>query len=277
MASPSRSEILPGPLVPDVLFMHEQHRARALFQNRINDCQLKVRRCDSNFWKLASDIPERVMCHIREAGFEGVIRCGYIQLDHALITALVERWRPETHTFHFPTGEATVTLQDVGVLWGLSVDGMALIGTDFSKSLGDWVDACEYMMGFTPPEGAITSNRIHLRCLYDVLCSPLPEDASEEACIQRARVYILYLLGGQLLSDLSGSSVYLHHLHHMITMCTSAILSWGSAVLACLYRRLCKATSPRATEICGPLVLLQVRIMCFRLFYVVTYESISQS
>ncbi|KAG6508462.1 hypothetical protein ZIOFF_033836 [Zingiber officinale] len=197
------------------------------------------------------------MHHIQEAGFEGVIRCGYIQLDHGLITALVERWRPETHTFHFPIGEATITLQDVEVLWGLQVIGSPVCAADMNKSLEQWIDICETMMGFTPPDGAISNNRILLRCLYDIICKPLPENASDESCIQRARVYILYLLGGNLLSDLSGSTVYMHHLINLVDMSVSASMSWGSAILACLYRRLCKASYSKANEICGPLVLLQ--------------------
>ncbi|XP_042404956.1 serine/threonine-protein phosphatase 7 long form homolog [Zingiber officinale] len=198
------------------------------------------------------------MHHIQEAGFEGVIRCGYIQLDHGLITALVERWRPETHTFHFPIGEATITLQDVEVLWGLQVIGSPVCAADMNKSLEQWIDICETMMGFTPPDGAISNNRILLRCLYDIICKPLPENASDESCIQRARVYILYLLGGNLLSDLSGSTVYMHHLINLVDMSVSASMSWGSAILACLYRRLCKASYSKANEICGPLVLLQL-------------------
>ncbi|CAN1136876.1 Protein MAIN-LIKE 2 [Linum perenne] len=40
-----------------------------------------------------------------------------------MITAFVERWRPETNTFHFYHGEETITLEDKHFLTGLSVDG----------------------------------------------------------------------------------------------------------------------------------------------------------
>src|SRR5438132_1913351 len=46
--------------------------------------------------------------------------------DRSLLTALVDRWRPETHTFHLPFGEMTVTLQDVAMLTGLPIAGAAL-------------------------------------------------------------------------------------------------------------------------------------------------------
>ncbi|CAN1312244.1 Protein MAIN-LIKE 2 [Linum perenne] len=40
-----------------------------------------------------------------------------------MITAFVERWRPETNMFHLYYGEAIITLEDVQFLTGLSVDG----------------------------------------------------------------------------------------------------------------------------------------------------------
>lgn len=36
--------------------------------------------------------------------------------------------------------------------------------------------------------------------------------------------------------------------------------SWGNAVLAYLYRELCRATPPSSIQIVGPLILLQVRV-----------------
>ena len=47
-------------------------------------------------------------------------------VDRALLSALVDRWRPETHTFHLPVGEMAVTLQDVSLLLGLPHDGRAV-------------------------------------------------------------------------------------------------------------------------------------------------------
>ncbi|KAA0032200.1 serine/threonine-protein phosphatase 7 long form-like protein [Cucumis melo var. makuwa] len=64
---------------------------------------------------------------LQVSGFYGVARLGFIQLDWHLITALVERWRSETHTFHMPIRECTITLQDVEVLLGIPVDGESII------------------------------------------------------------------------------------------------------------------------------------------------------
>jgi hypothetical protein len=40
--------------------------------------------------------------------------------DTPLIAAFLDRWRPETHTFHFLVGEMTLSLEDVAMLGGLS-------------------------------------------------------------------------------------------------------------------------------------------------------------
>ena len=71
-----------------------------------------------------------------------------MQLDWHLITALVERWRPKTHTFHMPCGECTITLQDVAVQLGLPVDGEPVVGS----LLYDWKVLCEDYLGVRPPE-----------------------------------------------------------------------------------------------------------------------------
>jgi hypothetical protein len=36
------------------------------------------------------------------------------------------RWRPETHTFHFPVGEMTLSLEDTTMLGGLPCAGQAM-------------------------------------------------------------------------------------------------------------------------------------------------------
>lgn len=67
---------------------------------------------------------------MEQARLTGLLKITFISLDWHLITALVECWHPETHTFHFRCGEMTITLQDVAVILGLPVDGDALIGNN---------------------------------------------------------------------------------------------------------------------------------------------------
>jgi hypothetical protein len=47
----------------------------------------------------------------------------HIGFDYRLVCVLVGRWRPKTHSFHFPWGfpwwEMAVTLDDVALLFGL--------------------------------------------------------------------------------------------------------------------------------------------------------------
>ncbi|CAN1121297.1 Serine/threonine-protein phosphatase 7 long form homolog [Linum perenne] len=60
-------------------------------------------------------------CQLREVyRVLGVTPC------RELVTALIERWRSETNTFHLIQGEATITLKDVEVLTGLPTRGLSV-------------------------------------------------------------------------------------------------------------------------------------------------------
>ena len=75
---------------------------------------------------------------IKGVDLEGLLRTLGRETNHGLITALNERWRLKTHTFHMPHGEVTITLEDVEVLFGLLVNGKAVVGS-IEKV---WRDVC---------------------------------------------------------------------------------------------------------------------------------------
>ncbi|KAF3635293.1 hypothetical protein FXO38_24711 [Capsicum annuum] len=81
-----------------------------------------------------------------DTSYAPLVRIGKIQFDHKLATAMVERWRQETHTFHLPFGKVTITLQDVEVLFGLCTDGDAVVYADEMDRNLDW---CTMLRDFT--------------------------------------------------------------------------------------------------------------------------------
>lgn len=79
------------------------------------------------------------------------------RIDHALINALIENWRPKTNTFHFEAGEAAITLEDVSYLYSLPIDEKPVTGRVWSTRatlentcrilLGGEVDKSAYLRG----------------------------------------------------------------------------------------------------------------------------------
>ncbi|QHO26905.1 uncharacterized protein DS421_7g203480 [Arachis hypogaea] len=84
---------------------------------------------------------DRIIPYLERAGLYHLARLNtrWFWLDEPLISAFIERWRLETHTFHMPFGECTITLQDVAYQLELPVDGLPVSGclTDFEKLMED--------------------------------------------------------------------------------------------------------------------------------------------
>ena len=66
--------------------------------------------------------------YLEDVGLLRVATIGTISTHTELINMLVERWKPETHTFHLPIGECTITLEDVAILLGLRTYGQVVSG-----------------------------------------------------------------------------------------------------------------------------------------------------
>ncbi|KAL8108893.1 hypothetical protein AgCh_025115 [Apium graveolens] len=112
---------------------------------------------------------------VMSTGFYGVARVASLQLDWSLISALVERWRPETHTFHLPMGEVTITLQD---LFGRDPD----------------------------PKRDMNGSRVWLSFITSCAPAHLPQDASADDIRFQVLCYLVHLFGGVLFTDHSGGS-----------------------------------------------------------------------
>ncbi|KAL8105584.1 hypothetical protein AgCh_029402 [Apium graveolens] len=117
------NDVHPDPINPSLLHLQHTHRSLDIWRLGGGD-MLKCRRKNPNNEDDLPPLDLRMVPLLQSTGFYGVARVASLQLDWSLISALVERWRPQTHTFHL---SVTITLQDVGVLLGLPVDGDVVI------------------------------------------------------------------------------------------------------------------------------------------------------
>ncbi|KAF1888938.1 hypothetical protein Lal_00036651 [Lupinus albus] len=87
--------------------------------------------------------------------------------------------------------------------------------------------------------GAIITDR---QIMGQMVQMKLPEDANDVLIQQHGRVFILRMIGGFLMPDTSGSRAHLMYLSLLEDLSQTYQYNWGSTILACLYRGLCRAT-----------------------------------
>ncbi|XP_025703177.1 serine/threonine-protein phosphatase 7 long form homolog [Arachis hypogaea] len=160
---------------------------------------------------------DRVEEHLRVTGFYHASQIGVVQNQKALVNALIERWHPDTHTFHLPIGECAVSLEDVALILGLPTDGLTITGMTMS-SFSALEAECLHQFGVAPRKSECRGCCIKLTWLQD-----LKENI-------------------QLTDEISIQSIGQY--------------SWGSACLAHLYRALCRASRYNCKEMDGPITLL---------------------
>ncbi|MFQ6662952.1 hypothetical protein Gotur_030640 [Gossypium turneri] len=193
------------------------------------------------------------MPYLEQAGFGSAALIRTFDLGYDLLSALVERWRLKTHTFHFSCGECTVTLEDVAMQLGLPIDGSPVTGV---SSFTDPAALCYQLVGDSPED--YESNFMGLKFTWlKAKFGQLSATATKGELMCAARAYIMHILGGVLMPDANNNKVHLMYLPLLADLSSVHSYSWGFAVLAVLYRELCRTTNPDVVDMGGCLILLQ--------------------
>ncbi|XP_073029259.1 serine/threonine-protein phosphatase 7 long form homolog [Primulina eburnea] len=242
----------------NVLYLRGRHISNSINAENM-DALIPPRRSDKCLWRLLNaGIHLRVRLCLARMDFYGVIQCGPIKYyDNHFLTAIVERWRRETHTFHLTVGEATITLQDVALIWGLNIDGIPITGVDTAYNKHTLQQRCATWLGFSPTSSQIKGAHLYLTSSLDhCLNNMINDQSTEEDVAQYSRCVALMIIGGCMFPDSEGAAVKLMYLQFLEDIELVNTYSWGSAVLAYLYRELCDTSMRLKVDLCGPVQIL---------------------
>nr|XP_033514283.1 protein MAIN-LIKE 1-like [Nicotiana tomentosiformis] len=128
---------------------------------------------------------------------------------------------------------------------------------------GQYLDMLQQLTRFRPQEETALAgaSRLQLTTIRDhleVLHPDITGDTPELHIHRYTRLMLLLMFGGVLFPNTSGNLVNLRFLHHLERLDDLPQYNWSSAVLAYLYRQMCRATIGTQCDVAGFLPLLQV-------------------
>ncbi|KAJ3701342.1 hypothetical protein LUZ61_005047 [Rhynchospora tenuis] len=201
-------------------------------------------------------IDKRIDGRLQKLGLIHISKVKHVNADIALLKALVEFWRPETHTFHFPVGEMTVTLQDVKYLYRLRTVGKLVIGSTTGVYFDDHVSAQLFATANWAREKMGNRRNIRLKWLRENYSNWPPVGASDDELDRYTRAVAMELFGTLMFPDILQDSVSAFYLDLVAeNLNEDKNWNWGGVVLACLYHSLDRA-AVRFKVVTGPWILL---------------------
>ncbi|XP_075483780.1 serine/threonine-protein phosphatase 7 long form homolog [Primulina tabacum] len=208
-----------------VLYLQATHMSSTVSSVTVDDI-VKVKKSDNLIWKLYTDnyIHNRVLSYLNDMSFYGVLESGSQIFDNHFITALVE-----------------------------------LIGIDVSHKVEEWQHICLDLLGFLPSSKHLKGGHLSMTALYEHCISNLVnDDISEVDVVKYTRCVALMIIGRIMFPDYQGGSARLIFLQLLWDIDNVKSYSWGSAVLAFLYRELCNASRIEKITMAGPLYILHI-------------------
>ncbi|KAH1188559.1 Protein MAIN-LIKE 2 [Glycine max] len=239
--SSSSSNMQISPVDGDVLWMQDKQVSQHIW-NGEEDKKLHIRRAVP-MYQGQGEIPEEIIPLLRQSGFYWIMKMGYLKIN-AAISALIERWRPETHTFHMRCRD-------------LRVDGSPLIG----PTNLNWADLCEELLGVRPQQGELQGSMIKLSWLAHHFPQLNNHDGNLQQVERFTRAWILRFIGGVLFVDKGSNKVFLRYMQFLRDFRECSTYAWGLAVLAYLYREMCNmcsATDYKIKSIKSMRILIQM-------------------
>ncbi|CAN1155896.1 Serine/threonine-protein phosphatase 7 long form homolog [Linum perenne] len=146
--------------------------------------------------------------------------------DPELITALIERWHPETSTFDLFHDETTITLEDVHFLTSMSVDGELVESQRHLPTLES--DLQNYVLELLrkKPSDDLSAARVKMTWLRSHF-GTIRGDADPQTIEQHCRAYILDFFGSCIFADRFRSHAHLFFLPLLEDMDAIGEYAWG--------------------------------------------------
>ncbi|XP_057452379.1 protein MAINTENANCE OF MERISTEMS-like [Lotus japonicus] len=175
------------------------------------------------------------------AGLLPLLTCNLPSVDKTMLIAFVERWQPETSSFHMPFGEMTITLDDVSCLLHIPVKDKFFTLTSLTREEAATVLHKQLGVTQAAAEEEIWKS-LGPYARYTWLLKVAEDMAKEGKTKKAARAFLLRLVGMTIFCGKTNNKVDVAYLGMFMDLEKVEEYAWGAMALAFLYDQLKDAT-----------------------------------